>query len=98
MVCRERNPKEANSSRGGRQESSNNGASRAQICSKIHVYHRGDEIIRPTEALALEGLLNQGFNSGNVADQLLWESVVDPGDSREKGSLPGSNSVVLHGP
>ena len=121
----------------------------------------------PAEALALERLLNQGFNSGNVADQLLWESGVDPqvvgtgrtdpdptiltlpderfegrskarsreaiirgvpafglpkistwaycivrptrlasplwsikeeDDSREQGSLPGSNSVVLHGP
>jgi hypothetical protein len=31
----------------------------------------------PAEALALERLLNQGFNSGNVADQLLWESVAD---------------------
>jgi hypothetical protein len=29
-------------------------------------------------ALTLERLLNQGINSGNVADQFLWDSVTDP--------------------
>src|SRR5947209_6143015 len=32
----------------------------------------------PSEALTLERLLNQGIDSGNVADQFLWESVADP--------------------
>ncbi len=36
------------------------------------------DLADPTEALALERLLNQGINPGNVADQFLWDRVADP--------------------
>ncbi len=36
------------------------------------------DLADPTEALALERLLNQGINPGNVADQFLWYRVADP--------------------
>src|SRR6266516_5725845 len=39
---------------------------------------RSRDLAEPTEALTLERLLNQGINSGNGADQFLWDSVADP--------------------
>ncbi len=35
-------------------------------------------LARPTDALALERLLNQDINYSDIADQFLWESVADP--------------------
>src|SRR5712692_10324287 len=46
--------------------------------SSYFTTERSRGLAEPTEALTLERLLNQGINSGNVADQFLWDSVADP--------------------
>jgi hypothetical protein len=50
------------------------GSERFVLCQEIWHLH---DLADSTEALALERLLNQDINSGDVADQFLWDSVAN---------------------